>query len=79
MGWADRLRTLLRREARDAKEALDDAVSAGNRALDRKERELAASPDEKLTMEQQRIADSDAEFEALRAQIEGKRPIEGKG
>ncbi len=65
-----RLRDLLRREKRDIDEALADATARADEALDRRERELAASPEERLAMEQERAAAQDDEFEALRRKIE---------
>ena len=40
-------------------------------ALDEKERELHATPDERLRIEAERAAAADAEYEALRKKIEG--------
>jgi hypothetical protein len=56
----DRVRRALKRE-----------VAEANAAMDAKERELAATPDERLVIEQERAAQADAEFEALRKKIEG--------
>jgi hypothetical protein len=67
----DRLRAALRREAKDAKELLDDTTARGNRAMDQRERELNATPEEKLAIEQERIAANDTEFEELRRKLEG--------
>jgi len=69
----DRIRAALRREKRDLDAAIDDATARGNATLDRKERELAASPEEKLKIEQERMAQVDAEFEAARRRIEGDK------
>jgi hypothetical protein len=70
-GVWDRVRALLRREKRDIAEALADATARADEVLDRRERELAASPEERLAMEQERAAAQDDEFEALRRKIEG--------
>lgn len=70
--WS-RLRAFLRREKRELEDALDDATARGNEALDRRERELAASPEERLAIEQDRAAAQDEEYEALRLKIEGGR------
>ena len=67
----DRLRALLGQEARDIDEALDDATARGNEALDRRERELAATPEERLEIERERAQAQDDEYEALRRKIEG--------
>ena len=42
-----------------------------NDALDRRERELQASPAERLAMEQERALEIDAELDAVRRRIEG--------
>ena len=72
MGTWDRIRAALRREAEDLKEAAHDATARGNAALERREREQAATPEEKIGFEQERIAEHDAEYEALKRQIEGR-------
>ena len=69
--WWDRLQELLGREAREVADVLDDATARADEALDRRERELAASPEERLAIEQERAAAQDAEFEDLRRTIEG--------
>jgi hypothetical protein len=68
MSFWDRLRTLLKREQRE----LDDMVADANAAMDRKEREMAATPEEKLAIEQRRAEQADAEFERLRQKIDGE-------
>jgi hypothetical protein len=73
MSTWDRIRAALRREKRDLDEAVGDATARGNAALDRRERELAATPEEKLAIEQERMAQVDAEFEAARRRIEGDK------
>jgi hypothetical protein len=70
-GLWDRVRRALQREKRDIDDALADATRRGNEVLDEKERELAATPEERLAIEQDRTAQVDAEFEALKRQIEG--------
>jgi hypothetical protein len=65
----DRIRAALRREARDARELLDDTTARGNAAMDKRERELNATPEEKLVIEQERIAENDAEFDELRRKL----------
>lgn len=71
MNTWDRIRAALRREKRDLDEAIDDATARGNAALDKRERELNATPEEKLAIEQERGAEADAAFEAARRRIEG--------
>jgi hypothetical protein len=56
----NRVRRALQREQRDIEEILDE-----------KERELAATPEEGLTIAQERVAKADDEFEKLKRQIEG--------
>ncbi|HYD11039.1 MAG TPA: hypothetical protein VEA78_13135 [Acidimicrobiales bacterium] len=70
-GLWDRLRTLLRAEKAELDDALTDAEVRGNAALDARERELHATPEERLRIEQERAAAADAEYEALRRKIEG--------
>jgi hypothetical protein len=71
VGIWDTIRRALRREARDARELLDDTTARGNRAMDRRERELRATPEEKLRIEQEKIAANDAEFDEIRRQLGG--------
>jgi hypothetical protein len=66
-----RIRAALRREKRELDDVVGDATTKANAALDRRERELQATPQEKLDLEQARAAENDAEFEALRKRIEG--------
>ncbi len=61
---------VLRREQRDVEEAVDELVTEGNEAMDRRERELHATPEEKMALEQERAAENDAEIEAIRKRIE---------
>lgn len=68
--WA-RVLAALRRERRDVEEAVDELVASGNAAMDRRERELHATPEERLALEQERAAENDAEIEAIRKRIEG--------
>jgi hypothetical protein len=51
-----------------------DATARADAALDRRERELAATPEEKLAMEQARVADIDDEIEAIRRRIQRDDP-----
>ena len=72
MGTWDRIRAALRREKADVDEALAELEQRGNAAMDRRERELRATPEEKLAMEQERAADNDAAFDEVRRKIEGR-------
>jgi hypothetical protein len=66
-----RIQAALRREKRDLDEVIDDVTERGNAALDKRERELHATPEEKITIEQERAEELDAEFDAVRRRIEG--------
>lgn len=77
MGTWDRILAALRREKRDVAEALEDFTERANADLDRRERELHATPEEKLAMEQERAAENDAELEAIRRRIEGRGTGDG--
>ena len=67
----DKLRRIFRSEKRELDDAIEDATRRGNETLDRKERELHATPEEKLRIEQERAARADDEYDALRRRIEG--------
>ena len=68
----DRLRAIFRREKRELDDVLADATERGNEELDRREREQSATPEERLRIEQERAAEQDAEYEAMRRKIEGE-------
>ena len=70
MGVWQRIQQVLRREKRELDDVLHDAEERANAALDRRERELNATPDERLEMEQERAAELDADFDAVRRRIE---------
>ncbi|HEX7165755.1 MAG TPA: hypothetical protein VF230_02125 [Acidimicrobiales bacterium] len=70
MGTWDRILAALRREKRDVAEAVDEWKDKASAALDQRERELKASPSEKLAMEEQRGSEIDAELDAVRKRIE---------
>ena len=73
MGRWDRIRAALKREKHDLDEAIDDFTARANASLDRKEREMNATPEERLAMEQQRSEEIDADLDAVRRRIEGGR------
>lgn len=73
-GLWERIRAAWRREQRDVEEAVDELTEQANLALDERERELHATPQEKLVMEQKRAAALDGEFDAVRRRIEGDAP-----
>lgn len=72
MGTWERIRAALRREKRELDDVVGDATRKANAALDQRERELEATPAEKLDLEQQRGAENDADFDALRKRIEDR-------
>ena len=72
MGTWERIRAALRREKRELHDVVGDATSRADAALAKRERELTASPAEKLALEQERGAENDAELEAIRKRIEGQ-------
>ena len=69
----DRIRAALRQEKRDLDEAVDEFTTKANATLDQKERELRATPEERLAMEEARGEEIDAELDAVRRRIEGDR------
>jgi len=71
VGLWERIRAALLREKRDVAEAVDEFEERANLALDKRERELHATPEEKIEMEQERGADIDAQFDEVRRRIEG--------
>lgn len=70
MSTWDRIRALLRREKRELDDVVEDFKGRANAALDRREREMNATPEERLAIEQQRAAEVDAELDAVRRRIE---------
>lgn len=74
MGTWNRIKAVLRREKRDLDEVVDDATARANAALDQRERELRATPEERIEIEQERGAALDDEFDAVRRRIEGDDP-----
>ena len=70
----NRIRAALRREKRDVEEAIDELTERGNATLDQKERELRATPEEKLALEQERGRAIDAELDAIRRRVQDDHP-----
>ncbi|HZU74464.1 MAG TPA: hypothetical protein VE990_17010 [Acidimicrobiales bacterium] len=66
-----KLRDALRREKQDLDAVLGELQDHANSALDRKERELDATPAERLATAQDRAKSADDEFDAIRRRIEG--------
>lgn len=79
MAFLDTIRRWLGREAREARETLSDAEQRLDAALTRRERELEATPEERLDMTQDEIAASDAEYEALKAKLEASSEVAEAG
>jgi hypothetical protein len=71
MGVWDRIMTALRGEKRDLDDLVGDVTARGNAAMDKAERELHATPEEKLEIERERGEAIDDEFDAVRRRIEG--------
>ena len=67
----DRVRSTLKREKRDLDEAVEEFTERANRSLDKRERAMVATPEEKLEIEQERGRELDEDFEAVRRRIEG--------
>ena len=65
-----RLRAALRGEKREVHEALAELEGRANSVLDRRERELGATPAEKFAMEQDRARSVDDRLEVIRRQIQ---------
>ncbi len=71
MGFIDTLAKLFKKESSDLKDVLSDAEQRANATLDRKEREMAMTPEEKLAAIQSEIDESDPMAE-MRDKIEHK-------
>lgn len=74
MGTWDRIRAALRHEKRDLDDAVDEFEARATAALDERERELNATPAEKLALEQERGREIDAELDAVRKRVGGGAP-----
>ena len=72
----DKLRDALRREKRDIKSAVSDFTAHANATLDAKEKELRATPSEKVAIELARAKELDDQIQALKNKID--RAGEGK-
>ena len=70
MGLLDEVRALLRREARDAKEVMGEAVADANASLDRAERRRSADPDERMAATLDDITASEDDFAGIRARAD---------
>ena len=74
MGIADRVRAWLRLEREEAGQLLAEAEQRLDADLARRERDLAATPDERLDALRGQIADNDAELDAIRRRLGGDDP-----
>lgn len=63
----DKVRAVLRRD----KAELEEMVADAHRVMDRKERELHATPAEKLRAAQEAAAAADEDYEVLKRKLEG--------
>lgn len=72
MGLLDTLRSWFASESAEARDLGRTTRSRLEDELDRREAELAADPSEKLEMIQERAAETDAAFDAIRDRIEGR-------
>lgn len=71
VGTWRRIQAALRREKADLGKGIGEFEARAHAALDQKERELNATPGEKLALEQKRAAELDAEMDGIRKRIEG--------
>ena len=71
--WA-KIRAALRREAKDAREVAEDLEEKLDVELSRRERELDASPEERMQMSLDEIATSDEAFEQLKGELPATPP-----
>lgn len=71
MGLMDDLRRLLRREAREAKDWVEEAVAGANADLDRAERRISQDPNERLQATLEDIEEGRDGYEAIRDRAEG--------
>lgn len=77
MGFLDDLKGWFTREATDAKEWVDDSVAGGHAGLDRAERKLAMTPEERLQANLDEIAASEDAFAEIQAKADAAsaRPL----
>jgi len=72
MSWWKRFVAIFKSEAADVKEGLTNVGQALDDELARKEREMAASPDERIDMILEEQAAEDARFDELADKVLGK-------
>jgi hypothetical protein len=79
-GFLDRLRAVLRREKAEVAESWGEAKARIEGALDRREAELQATPEERLAQVQRDIDASADDLEEIRRRIErGSGAADGRG
>ena len=74
MSWFEKLRAVFRREAADVKEGLSEVGRSLDAELTRKERELAATPEERIDMILEETEAADARFRELEEKVRGAAP-----
>ena len=72
MPWFDRIKIYFKREAHDVKDGLAEAGRALDEVLAKKERELAATPEERIDMILEEQQADDARFEKLADRVRGR-------
>ena len=72
MSWFDRLKSFFAREAHDVKEGLGKAGRAIDDELAKKERELAATPEERIDMILEEQQADDTRFQELADKVKGQ-------
>ena len=72
MSWFDRIKSFFVREARDVKEGLGKAGKAIDEGLAKKERELEATPQERIDMILEEQQADDARFQELADKVKGQ-------
>jgi hypothetical protein len=73
MGFTERVRAWLMREGGEAGQLAAEAEQRIDADLTRRERELAATPEERLRLVQDEITEGDAELEAIRRRLDHER------
>ena len=74
MSFWERFKAIFRREAADVKEGLTNVGKSLDAELARKERELAATPEERIDMILEQQPAEDARFEELENKVLGTSP-----
>ncbi len=74
MSWVDRVRTVLSRQAADAKVAWEQLQRQADTKLTKLERDFEATPEERLAALQREIDESDDPFADVRARLDDVKP-----